>query len=191
MSHLYFNRCFGGVGVRIQVNQELELRSVKENECETVFEAVDENRMHLREWLPWVDAAENAKEYIDVIRFWQQDIDNGMGLSLGVYYKEQFIGMCGFNIIDNHSKRGQIGYWISKTFEGRGIIRKCLSQLIDYAFFKMDLNRIEIVCGVGNKRSRQLPESLGFTEESIMKEYEFLYDHFHDCVMYRLLKREY
>jgi ribosomal-protein-serine acetyltransferase len=179
------------MAVRLQVNQEIELRAVTESEYEAVFNAVDQSRTHLREWLPWVDAAEYAEDYINVIRFWQQDLDNGIGMSLGIYYKTQYIGMCGFNTIDNNSRRGQIGYWISQEFEGKGIVRECVKCLVEYAFNQMGLNRIEIICGVENQRSRKLPETLGFTAESTMKEYEFLYDHFHDCVMYRLLKREY
>lgn len=177
--------------MRIPVNREIELRTVAVAEFESVFSAVDQNRAHLREWLPWVDASKSARGYLDVIKYWQHDIDSGAGLPMGVYFKGEFIGMCGFNTIDNQSKRAQIGYWISKEFEGRGVVRKAVESLIDYGFSQLELNRIEIICGVENKRSRKLPESLEFTEEGVMKEYEFLYDHFHDCVLYRMLKSEY
>lgn len=177
--------------MRIPVTSEIELRVVTTKECQDVFEAVDQNRRHLREWLPWVDASQSSEGYVDVIKAWQQDIDYGVGLSLGIYYKCEFIGMCGFNTIDQQSKRAQIGYWISKGYEGKGIVKQCTEALMDYGFNSMKLNRIEIVCGVENKRSRHLPETLGFTEEGTMKEYEFLYDHFHDCILYSMLKKEF
>jgi ribosomal-protein-serine acetyltransferase len=40
-------------------------------------------------------------------------------------------------------------------------------------------------------KSRALPKRLGFTEEGIIREAEWLYDHYEDHVVYGLLKKEY
>lgn len=172
------------------MDRGLELRMVTEDDRHKVFSTVDENRVHLRKWLPWIDASQSPRDYIQVIKIWRQEIEETVSMQLGIFYHGEFIGMCGFNSIDHNSKRVQMGYWVSAEYEGRGLIRQCVSALIEYGFNQMRLNRIEIICGKKNLRSRKLPEALGFTEEAVLKEYEYLYNHYHDCVMYRLLRRE-
>ena len=47
-----------------------------------------------------------------------------------------------------------------------------------------------IHCAVGNRRSRAIPERLGFTQEGIARDAEWLYDHYVDLVTYSLLAPE-
>lgn len=53
--------------------------------------------------------------------------------------------------LDN--KKTEIGYWISKENEGRGIISKTIKVLIEYAFNDLGLNKIEIGVAVPNVRN--------------------------------------
>lgn len=177
--------------VRIKVDADIELKAMGQRDRAMVFDTVDQNRGHLRKWLPWVDYMTSAEDYIGVIKAWQEDIDNGVGLQLGIFHKGKFVGMCGYNEIFFLSKRGQLGYWISKEGEGKGIVMRSVRKLVEYGFSRLELNRIEIICGEYNYRSRALPEAMGFTKEAVLADYEFLYDHYHDCIMYRQLKREY
>ncbi len=62
--------------------------------------------------------------------------------------------------------------------------------LVDYAFAKLQLNRVEIRCATGNLRSQAIPERLGFTREGTLREGEWLYDHFVDLIVYSMLARE-
>ncbi len=67
---------------------------------------------------------------------------------------------------------------------------KALNALIQYGFEELGLNRIQIKVAVENKKSRALPERLGFTQEGIIRQAEWLYDHYVDHVMYGLLADE-
>lgn len=176
--------------IRINIDAETELRELNQRDRKVIFDVVNYNRVYLKRWLPWLDYTKTSHRYVAMIKAWQQNIELGTGMELGLFYQNQFIGMCGFTTIDPNSRRGQIGYWISKDFEGHGLMRKSVEAVVSHGFKVLHLNRIEIVCGENNFRSRKLPESLNFTQEGLMKEYEFLYDHFHDCILYRMLKSE-
>jgi ribosomal-protein-serine acetyltransferase len=52
------------------------------------------------------------------------------------------------------------------------------------------LNKVEIHCAVDNKRSRAIPERLGFTQEGIIRANQWLYDHYVDDVIYGMLASE-
>jgi ribosomal-protein-serine acetyltransferase len=54
----------------------------------------------------------------------------------------------------------------------------------------LKLNRVEINCGVENKKSRKIPEKLGFREEGVIRQAKWLHDHFYDLVIYGMLADE-
>jgi ribosomal-protein-serine acetyltransferase len=62
--------------------------------------------------------------------------------------------------------------------------------LTQYAFDKLNMHRVEIHAAVDNKSSRAIPEKLGFKEEGIARDGEFLYDHYVDTVTYAKLSTD-
>ena len=67
---------------------------------------------------------------------------------------------------------------------------KACKVFVDYAFDVLELNRVEIRCAVDNFKSQSIPERLGFIKEGTLRDTEFLYDHYVDCVVYSILKRD-
>ena len=67
--------------------------------------------------------------------------------------------------------------------------KSCLA-LINYAFDELKLNRVEMHCGVENKRSRKIPEKLGFIEEGVVRQAGWLHGRFVDFVIYGILANE-
>ena len=62
--------------------------------------------------------------------------------------------------------------------------------ITNQAFKELKLNRIEIRCATGNKASQAIPKSLGFKEEGVMRQNEWLYDHFVDHIVFSVLASE-
>lgn len=98
--------------------------------------------------------------------------------------------MIGVHYIDRANRKASIGYWLGEQFQGLGLMTKACKACIDYLFDEQHLHRVEIRCAVENKRSRAIPERLGFTNEGTIRESEWLYDHFVDHVVYGMLSRE-
>ena len=67
---------------------------------------------------------------------------------------------------------------------------KSCRALIEHAFRELRLNRVEIYCAVENSRSRRIPARLGFVEEGVHRQAEWVHDHFKDLVSYSMLARE-
>jgi ribosomal-protein-serine acetyltransferase len=174
----------------LKISDELELRLLEERHAEELFALVDQNRQHLRQWLPWLDTTISPSDTLTFIKNALDQFANDLGLVSGIWYRNRIVGVIGFNSIDWQNRLAHIGYWLDAESQGNGFVIRGCSALIDYAFNELELNRIEIHCAKGNKKSRAIPETLGFSQEGLVRQAEWLYDHFVDHVIYGMLASE-
>jgi ribosomal-protein-serine acetyltransferase len=64
---------------------------------------------------------------------------------------------------------------------------KFCGPIVDYGFEVLNLNRLVINCASENKRSRAIPEHLGFTHEGTCRDAEWLDDRFVNHEIYAQL----
>ena len=69
-------------------------------------------------------------------------------------------------------------------------VTKACRTLITYAFTELGLNKVEICCATENIRSCAIPKRLGFKQEGILRDAEWLYNHFVDHAVFGMLARE-
>ena len=172
------------------VDEEIKLSMLIDHDAERLFTITDQSRKYLREWLPWVDQTKTIKDSQAFIQLNSQMYLDRTGLTAGIFYKNELVGVAGFNRIDWENKIGYIGYWLASDYQNRGIMTRVVHALIDYAFHHYDLNRIDIRTATENKKSQAIPKRLGFTNEGTIRQAEWLYDHFVDHFVYGLLKNE-
>lgn len=113
--------------------------------------------------------AENLKTHIDVAltaRKAQKEY------AFIVFDKKQqkYAGCTRFYDIQLQNKTLQLGYtWYGKAFQGTGLNKHCKFLLLDFAFEKMEMERIEFRADANNKRSIAAMQSLGCTVEGILR----------------------
>jgi ribosomal-protein-serine acetyltransferase len=175
---------------KLRVEADIELELLADAHAEELFALTDRNREYLRRWLPWLDSNKYLQNTVDFIKFSRKQYEENNSLQLCIRYKGGLAGVIGFNKVDwlNHSTG--IGYWLSEDCQGKGIMTASCGCLLDYAFGNLGMNRAEIRCAIENKRSRAIPERLGFREEGTIRQAEWLYDHYVDHVVYGLLREE-
>jgi ribosomal-protein-serine acetyltransferase len=173
-----------------KIRSDLELRLLEERHTEALFAIVDQNRDYLRQWLPWLDLNTSINDTRRFIKTALDQFANNTGLVAGIWYRDQLVGVIGYNQIDWSNRVVHIGYWLAAGFQGKGIMTSACRALVDYAFHELGLNRVDIRCATGNKRSCAIPQRLGFTQEGVLRQAEWLYDHFVDHVIYGMLSSE-
>ncbi|MDF2039109.1 GNAT family N-acetyltransferase [Bacillus sp. CMF12] len=174
----------------LKADEDIELQLFQLHHSEELFNLVDRNRSHLREWLPWVDNMASPVQYHSIIPIWLKQFADNNGFNAGIRYQGKLAGSIGFHQIDWNNRQTSIGYYLAKDFEGSGIMTRSVQAMINHAFFDLKLNRIEIRCGIKNGKSRAIPERLGFRQEGIIRDGEYLYNRYHDLAVYGLLARE-
>ncbi|WP_347860829.1 GNAT family protein [Salimicrobium sp. PL1-032A] len=146
----------------------------------------------MREWLGWLDHIESVEDSLNNIKARIKAFADNGGYpeSFAIIYNGEIAGTVGFNDVNKFNRIGVVGYWLGEKFQGNGIMTKAFESLIEYGFRELGLNRIEVSAAIDNKKSRALPEKLGFTQEGERRQAEWLYDRFVDHAFYGLLAEE-
>jgi ribosomal-protein-serine acetyltransferase len=162
------------------ITPDLSLRLLEIRHADALFQLTDENRAYLRVWLPWLDSICQAEDTRTFIRRIRRDFADSGAFTCGIWHEGEICGVIGHNRIDWNNKTSCIGYWLAENFQGKGIITTCCRAIIDHAFGELGLNKILIACGIDNAPSQAIPDRLGFVREGVVRDAEWLYDHFID-----------
>lgn len=173
-----------------RVDGEVTLALLEEQHAPDLFRLLDANRAYLRQWLPWLDHNTRPEHTAAFIQVSLRQFAARDGLACGIRFRGALAGVAGLHRIDWANRRTSLGYWIAEAHQGKGIVTRACAGLLDYAFGELGLNHVEIACAPGNPRSCAIPERLGFVREAVLRQREWLYDHFVDHVVYGMLASE-
>ncbi len=174
-----------------KIDDETELCLFEMRHAEELNALILENYEHIREWSAWLKDRERSLERTqDFIRRNLKHFAESDGFEICIRHQGKIAGQIGYNYFNWDDRRTEIGYWLGASFQGKGLITKSCRALVNYAFGELNLTRVEIRCGVRNKKSRRIPERLGFQKEGTLRQAEWLHDHFIDLVIYGLLASE-
>jgi RimJ/RimL family protein N-acetyltransferase len=121
----------------------------------------------------WIGAEEDPSE-VSVRRFIaRQPRLRSRGEFLGLAVTDAsgtpFLGHVMLHSIAWPHARAEIGYWLVPGARGRGVGRTAVELLVEWAFERLGLARIEITTTPDNEAARALAAGLGFQEEGIMR----------------------
>jgi [ribosomal protein S5]-alanine N-acetyltransferase len=83
----------------------------------------------------------------------------------------RLIGGCGFNDFTDGTHKSEIGYWIGRSWWGKGITPRAVEALVRYGFEKLGLIRISATIFENNQQSARVLEKCGFVYEGWLKNY--------------------
>ena len=115
----------------------------------------------------------------------------GQQLHSLIIYKNQLVGLVGFNTIRKVHQKAEVGYWLAENMQGKGIVTKSVHRLIHYGFHKMNLNRVLIRVNTENIASQNVAKRLHFTYEGTLRQSLKVNDEFADMQVYGLLESEF
>ena len=104
----------------------------------------------------------------------------------------KLLGCIYLNIHSEKAKTAGIDYWIREDAWGNGYATEASKCILDFAFEKLDLNRIESCGAKDNPGTWKVMEKIGLKYEGTRKQGQFYYyGGIQDLVMYGLTKEEY
>jgi len=169
---------------------DVDLRLIEDRHVQAVYDCVRRNLDHLSPWLPWATPEYSLEGCRANRRAVRERFARNDGFDAGIFVGGQFVGLIGYHGIDWGNRKTSIGYWLDAAHAGRGLMTLACRAFVRHALVDLNLNRVEIRCGVGNHRSRAIPQRLGFTEEGVARQAERIGERYVDLVVYSMLAGE-
>lgn len=140
-------------------------------------------------WTPHFNI-EETKGYIEYL---QKQYRKGNYSDWGLKCKADgvFIGTCGFSDMDFTNNKGELGYVLSPSYQGKGYMKEAVITILNLAFSELGLNRIELRIMEGNVASMKFATSIGFKFEGTMRKSLFLRGEYKTLHHYSILNEEF
>ncbi len=151
-----------------------------------IFEIVTAQREYMARWLEWVDFIHSPEDAFPHLH------KSSLPASKSYYItiNDKIIGSVSFVALGDTHKFAEIGYWLSKDYNGRGIMTRAVEQMERVAFEQMGINRVEIQVDTENLPSQGVPMRRGYVKEGLLRGRYVLRGVARDVFMYSKIKSE-
>jgi len=174
----------------LRIDEQLGLHLARPELAVAIFEAVDENRAFLRQWLPWVDSTLSVEDTEAFVKASMKSNSDGSQLICFILENERLVGAISVVHFNREHSRCEIGYWLRADCQGRGILTRSAKVFIRYLFQRKHMNRLEIHIIPGNAKSQAAAQRLGFQSDGVLRKALRMYGSFHDLEVFSLLKAD-
>lgn len=154
------------------------------------MELAEENLEYLSEWFAWPRFCKTQEDFKEFVKDSLHKYAEGTSRNCAIKYRSEIVGNSGFNTINSNLKVVEIGYWLGQQYQGHGIVTRVCRYLIDYAFTKLDMEKVQISVAEGNLPSRAVCERLGMQLEGIITHREKIGDKILNHAIYGIHRHE-
>lgn len=179
------------IGTQIIKTERLILRPFKIEDIDDVYKNYGSDPKITR-YISWVpcDTKEKCEGFIN---FNLKEYEtNPMFFSWVITMDDTIIGSISIFNVNNDNDSGELGYSLGSKWWGNGIITEATKAVIDYAFNKVEFNRIYGSCHEENIGSKKVMEKMGMSFEGILRDGQRNLDNtYSNLLLYSILNREF
>ena len=145
-------------------------------------------------WEPaWPPDSLTRHSYRRRLRHYAEEWRSGTGFAFFVFSRAED-GLRGgvtlTNVRRGVAETGTLGYWVGAPFARQGIMTEGLGCVIEYAFERLRLHRLEAACLPRNEASRKVLAKCGFREEGFAPKFLRINGDWEDHLLFALLAEE-
>jgi len=127
------------------------------------------------------------------LRIYRGEMRQGVGYSLLIFRRTDDVLLGGVtlsNLRRGVAQSANLGYWIGRPHCRQGYMTEALMAVLDLAFGRLGLHRIEAACLMQNAASAGLLLKCGFREEGLAREYLRINGKWQDHRLFAILHSE-
>ncbi len=175
--------------IEILKTERLILREIVKEDVNEIFEIFSDEDIAEYDWFEPIKDTNTALKFI---QRYKEEFDGKEEITWGIALKEtnKLIGICCLGDFELDSRRAEIGYDIKKTEWNKGYATESVKVITEYGFNKLNLNRIEAFITPGNDASVKVLKNLGYTQEGIVRERDWIKGKLEDGIIMAMLKRD-
>lgn len=148
-----------------------------------------DNLDRLRTWEHWAHGDQTIDRGREFTRMQLLEWVDGRVLPAVILAAGDPVGTVGVRF-DRYFGTAGLGYWIAGEHEGRGVVRRACTRVLDHVLHHEDVRRVEIRTATANERSRRLAQRLGFDHEGTLGSALRVGERQLDCAVYGLLPKQ-
>jgi [ribosomal protein S5]-alanine N-acetyltransferase len=155
------------------------------------------NNLNVSRWLtvvPYPYKNKDARKWIEKQKEKsKKKLRDSYQFSIEIKSERIIIGGIGIHNIDKTQDTATIGYWLGEKYWRQGYGSEALRAILDLAFNKLKLRRLEAEIYKNNPSSGKLLKKYGFKKEGIKRKKvkALSTGMIHDAIIYALLREEY
>lgn len=168
----------------------LRLRRFRDDDC-ALFMAY-RNDPEVARYQSWEGITESeARAFIQEMKEIQPWAP-GEWVQIAIELKETgaLVGDCALKIEEDDERQAEIGYTLSRAYQGRGIASEAVSCVLEYAFVALGLHRVIAMSDCENTSSVALLERLGLRREGHFHQNVWFKGKWGDEYLYAMLREE-
>ena len=149
------------------------------------------SRDFLSPWEPsWPPDALNRANFRARVARYAEDWRTDQAYNFFIFaHDETLIGGIGLsNIRRGVSETASLGYWVGESFARQRYMTSALPLVVDFAFERLGLHRLEAACLPSNLPSRSLLARAGFQQEGYAREYLCIAGKWQDHLLFGILR---
>ena len=173
-----------------ELGDGVTMRLVRETDVDTVLEVVTQNYDHLRTFMEWAKPDYSRADAEEWVSKAANRTGDDQPLNFCLFRGDKMIGTIGFATFDMGARVTEIGYWIAGAEEGKGIMSRATEKLLELAFERLGMNRVQIRCADANTRSAAIPQRFGFVQEGRQRQHMVRDGKIYDFLIFGLLRDE-
>ena len=151
-----------------------------------------ESRVFLAPWEPeWARDHLSPRAFRTRVLWAERSIRQGEAWPLLLFRRKdgQIVGGLTLSNVRRYpADAGSLGYWVGAPYARQGYMTEALTALRDYAFWTLEITRLEAACLPENVASRRLLERCGFHYEGEAQAYLKIAGRWRDHVLYAALR---
>jgi len=173
---------------------KITLKSYEKDDASRLCEAARESRDgEFTRWMPWCHEKYSRAESDSFIAHSIKGWENKTEFNFVVLEAKtgEFLGGIGLNQFNPQHNLVNLGYWIRRNQQNRGIASQATRLLAKTAFEDLTLNRIEILVAVENAASQKAAKKSGAEYEGILRNRLLIGGRVHDAAMFSFIPEDF
>lgn len=168
-------------------NEKLNVRSVDQNDLDSLIQFLERNRDRLSTWAGWLECIRTEDQCKTFLQLMEGMRESGTSDIWGLWKDDALIGVSYIFDCEFKNRRASIAIMIDKDHRGSKLGYKFASNVIDFCFNVSGINRLEVRCLRVDDICNSFTKALGFQEEGKFKDSAWVNDQPQDEVQYSLL----
>ncbi|MDL2341518.1 MAG: GNAT family protein [Patescibacteria group bacterium] len=148
------------------IDYEVTLQRLEARDASSFYQLVDDNRAFLAGTLDWVSKYSHAQAVVEV-KAMAAATEAGTRAPYKVLYEGKPVGFV--NLHTRTDRQSQMGYWLAKQAQHKGIMSRATEGLRDFGFSQWGLEVINLHIRPDNEPSKRIAKQLGASMISMTK----------------------